>query len=127
MVMREPPMPTTVFSATALGFSVVQEPDGSLQCGPYLGQRVKTALPIDQGAKCILLLDRDDYTANIFKNLLCIDRSGSVVWVAPLPGSPDSFVEARMAPDGLHAGSWSCYDLVLDPQSGKVLSQVFVK
>jgi hypothetical protein len=124
--MREQPMSTTVFSASALEFRVSQQADGSLKWhGLYGEKKVRTALPIEQGAKCILLLESD--LSGKFKNLLCIDQGGSVVWTAPLPSFPDSFVEISLASDGVHAVSLSGYDLVLDSGSGKVLSQVFVK
>jgi len=122
-------MPTTVFSAPALEFSVVQGADGSLKPhGLYRGQNVKTALPIEHGAKCVLLLDGDARLTGSFENLFCIDRDGNVAWIAPLPTShDDTFVEISLGNDGLRAHSWSCYRLVLDPQSGKVLSEEFTK
>jgi hypothetical protein len=129
MVTSEQFISTPVFSAPAQEFSVIQEADGTLKWhGLYRGKKVKNALPIEQGAKCILLLDPDACLSGAFNNLFCIDRRGSVVWTAPLPTShDDTFVEMNLGNDGLHANSWSCYHLVFDPRSGKVLSQVFVK
>jgi hypothetical protein len=125
---RDQSMSTTVFSAPALEFSVIQEADGLLNWhGLYRGKKVKTALPVEQGAKCILLLDPDACLSGAFDNLFCIDRGGSVVWTAPLPTSRDAFVEMNLGSDGLHAVSWSGYHLLLDAQSGRLLSQVFVK
>src|SRR5438552_8610468 len=126
--MCEQPVAKTTFSASDIDFNVIREPDGSLKWhGLYRGQKVKTALPIEQGEKCILLLDEADYSKNLIYNLLCIDRAGSVIWTAPLPSCPDSFVQIKLGGDSLHAQSWSGYRLVLDLQSGKVLSEVFIK
>ena len=85
------------------------------------------ASPID-GERCLILLNRAASKQNVFENLLCVDRGGKVAWKAELFDKyPDSFVEFKMTADGLHAWTWSCYHLRLDPVTGKTIERQFTK
>lgn len=84
------------------------------------------ALPLDAN-KCLVLLDRMANKQEVFENLLCIRRDGSVVWKAELPEQPDAFVEFEMTDNGLHAWTWSCWMLIIDLETGKIIQREFVK
>ena len=117
-----------VFSAKRLGLIVWRYDDGSLACtGRYNGIDVVDAVPIDDGARCVLLLDPDGGHRLVFENLLCVDPDGAVVWAAKLPSMPDKFVAMRLTDDGICANTWSCYLILLDPDTGAELSITFTK
>jgi hypothetical protein len=103
-------------------------PDGSYSwSGEYDGTAVKRALPIDEGKRCILLLDPDANKRPAFENLLCIDQKGTLVWTAKLPTSPDAFLDVTSTPEGLLAKTWSGVTLLLDVRTGTELKRIFVK
>ena len=56
---------------------IVAIDDGSYACsGSYEGASIKSVLPMDDGAYCVLLLDPDANEAQAFENLICINRAG---------------------------------------------------
>ncbi len=89
--------------------------------------KVASALPIDNNSRCIVLLDILASKESQFRNLLCIERDGNVVWKAELPVSQDAFVSFQMTTDGLVANSWSGYRVILNPATGKIMERQFVK
>jgi hypothetical protein len=116
-----------VFAVEAARFTAFRAADGSMRWSDYDGKKVRAAFPSADGARCIILLARGEWAKPRFENLFCVDRDGKTIWTAPLPGTHDSFVEARMEPAGLHAWSWSGFRLDLDPVDGHVMSQEFTK
>lgn len=122
-------MSVEVFSIPSFGFCVFREANGSLRWqGNYKKMNVINAFPCDEGMHCIILLDMAASKKATFENLLCIDRAGRVVWKAKLPKSNDAFVSFQMEADGLlHANTWSGYRVTLDPLTGKLQQQKFVK
>ncbi len=88
---------------------------------------IKQAIPLNNGNRCILLLDPDATKRPAFENLLCIDRKGTAVWVAKLPTSLDVFLDATITRDGLEAHTWSGMNVVLDQNTGAELKRTFVK
>lgn len=121
-------MTEELFSAPVLQFAVLREADGSIAWrGDYMGKKVKAAVPVDQAARCVILLDPDAGAEKSFNNLFCIERSGSIAWSAELPQTHDAFIDVRMEPDGLHASSWSGFSLRLDPSTGRIIDRAFAK
>ena len=120
-------MTTEMFSIPCMQFIVFRAEDGTINwSGSYRGMKVAAALPIDD-ARCLILLDRMASKQEIFENLLCVERSGNVVWKAELPDQPDAFVEFEMTAQGLRAWTWSCWMLKLDLRTGKIIEREFVK
>jgi hypothetical protein len=120
-------MATEVFSIPNHEFTVFRAKDGAISwSGSYQGMKVVAASLFD-GARCLLLLDTATSKQEIFQNLLCVERSGKVVWRAELPDQPDAFVKFEIAADGLYAWTWSAWMLKLDPATGKIIKQEFVK
>lgn len=65
-----------------------------------------------------------------YSNLFRVDSAGRVVWSADLPlpeDWTDFYVEVEIAEGELKAGSWSCYAMTLDSETGRILSKVFTK
>jgi outer membrane protein assembly factor BamB len=119
-------MPTEVFSIPGQ-FTVFRAEDGAISwSSSYRGMKVVAALPID-GERYLILLDTAASKQEVFENLLCVERSGNVVWKAELPDQPDAFVKFEMVVDGLRAWTWSGWMLRLDPATGKILERQFVK
>jgi len=87
---------------------------------------IAAALPIE-GERCLILLDMTASKEKVFENLLCVERSGSMVWKAELPDQPDAFVKFEMTANGLRAWTWSGWALRLEPATGKILERYFMK
>jgi hypothetical protein len=63
-----------------------------------------------------------------FQNVLRCNSSGSIVWVAELPEkSGDVYTYLDWHDQKLRAGSWSCFSVILDIETGKILASVFTK
>jgi hypothetical protein len=119
-------MTKIVFSALKLGISV-QENNGLIISGQFGGAAIKSAIPLGNGARCILLLDPVASDATAFENLVCVDRAGAVIWRARLPTSPDVFVSVALVPEGVQAKTWSGVSILLDVDSGREQARSFVK
>lgn len=120
-------MPAEVFSIPGHEFAVFQAEDGAISwSGNYQGMKVVAALLIDD-ARCLVLLDMAASKQKVFENLLCVERSGNVVWKAELPDQPDAFVSFQKTAEGLVANTWSGYRVVLNPTTGKLVERQFVK
>jgi hypothetical protein len=117
-----------LFASLQDGIMVSQQADGSLSwSGQYNGIAVRSAVPIEDGKRCILLLDPDANRNPTFENLLCIDQMGNRVWTAKLPTSPDVFVTLDARAEGIWANTWSGFKVLLDRHSGLELKRAFVK
>ena len=110
-----------LFAIESRLFAVFRDADGSLRWSDYDGQKVRAAFPSSDGMRCNILLDPNATTKPRFENLFCVDRDGKMVWTAPLPQANDTFVDAQLEPDGLHAWSWSCRWIVFDPADGRII------
>jgi hypothetical protein len=96
-----------VFSTLHQSFVVYRDADGSLSwSGQYYGVVIESALPIDDGKQCIVLLDPDASQRLIFENLLCIDQKKNVIWTAKLPSMPDRFVRIDQREGGRYLGQY---------------------
>jgi hypothetical protein len=95
--------------------------------GTFKGQPVKTALPIDNGERCIILLDPDATKIAKFDNLFCIDRSERKIWSAKLPGPGDAFTEISFCPKGIQAYSWSGFSVTINIEDGVAIDSKFTK
>jgi hypothetical protein len=121
-------MVSVVFSSPSHGIVVSRLSDGSKSwSGHYNGVAIQSAIPIDDGKRCILLLDPDADQRSAFENLLCIDQKGDIVWTAELPTSSDAFVAIAPSKEGIWANTWSGFRVLIDEQSGEELKRTFVK
>ena len=96
--------------------------------GKPAGYRVQALSPLEKDGGVIVLLDRMAGPKS-FANLLRVQTDRAIAWQANPPdhSGSDAFVEFRWDGDELIANSWSGYLLRLDPITGAVRSQVFVK
>jgi hypothetical protein len=67
-----------------------------------------------------------------FYNLLRVDGQGNLIWRAELPASAspdrhDGFVEIRWEGSNIAANTWSGWYALIDPGTGKIREQEFVK
>ena len=64
----------------------------------------------------------------VVQNLIRVSPDGKVVWRAELPGSePDSYTEIQLQGNGVVANTWTGYRRLINIESGKIISEVFVK
>jgi hypothetical protein len=92
-------------------------------------RRPRLELPIPGSSDRLLLLTGDEEPKR-FENLIRSRSDGSIVWRAglpDLPGAADVDTDVRWRDGELHAFSWSCFDVTLDPETGRVLREVFTK
>ena len=119
---------SVAFSSPQHGIVVSRRSDGSQSCsGQYNDIPIRSAVPIDDGKRCILLLDPDASQRSVFENLLCIDQNGSAFWTAKLPDRPDCYVSIDLREEGIWANSWSCFRVLIDKHSGVELERIFTK
>lgn len=117
-----------IFSSIQPRIVVSRNEDGSYSwLGQYNGMSIQQAIPIDEGAHCVLLLDPDASGRSAFKNLLCIDVKGWPIWSAELPASPDVFLDVSLNSEGLLAHTWSGMAIILDGNTGRELHRKFNK
>ncbi len=107
---------------------IVEAETGKLQWrGQPDGYPVWKALSAPDSDDFLVLL-RYDRGPKTFQNLLRIRPDGSVVWQAELPDRIfDTYVGMEWSDGRLTAGSWSGFEVVLDPDTGRILSQKFTK
>ena len=78
----------------------------------------------------IVLFDSDSNIRSFgqFKNLICLDESAVVKWVAELPTSnTGDHYGGFLSLYPLRCNSWSCYDCEIDVFSGKITNKIFTK
>jgi hypothetical protein len=120
-------IPKEIFSVPSLPFRVLRTEHGGFEWqGTYEGMEVTAVELLEDDTRCLILLDLVATRKSRFENLLCIDASGQVLWKGQLPQGADAFVSIRMS-DGLYANTWSGYRVRLDPATGVILEQQFVK
>ena len=92
------------------------------------GYPVDEVLPVPDSDDCLVLLLYDRGPATAFRNLLRCRPDGVVVWRAELPDrGADAYVGVRWMGEHLVAGSWSGFEVRLDPGTGRILEQTFTK
>jgi outer membrane protein assembly factor BamB len=117
-----------IFSSLHHRIVVTKNADGSFSwTGQYNNTPIKCVIAIDNGNRCILLLDPDASTRPAFENLFCIDKNGNTIWTAKLPTSPDVFVEIIPTSDGVLAKTWSGFSVLLNQNTGIELKRKFIK
>jgi len=63
-----------------------------------------------------------------FHNLYGININGKIIWKADLPSTkPDCYWKIKLIGENLRAYSFSSYDCIIDPITGKILSSEFYK
>ena len=62
-------------------------------------------------------------------NLHRVSPAGETVWTADLPdyGGADAYVTVSFQSDALIANSFSCFQVVLDVETGRIRESVFTK
>jgi hypothetical protein len=121
-------MTRVIFSSVQQSIVVSRQADGSYSwSGKYNGVAIQSAVPIDGGKCCVLLLDPDASPDPAFKNLLCIDQQGKSIWTATLPTSPDVFVRIEPVAEGIWANTWSGFKVLIDERTGVEIKRAFVK
>jgi outer membrane protein assembly factor BamB len=77
----------------------------------------------------LVLYDWSGASADRYQNLRRLDSNGATIWSAELIENTgtDCFVSVSVADDSIHATTWSGYVLMIDPATGKVVDQKFVK
>ena len=119
---------SAIFSSAQHGIVVSRQADGSQSWSEqYNGVAIKSAIPIDAGKRCILLLDPNANQRSAFENLLCIDQQGKPIWTAKLPTSSDVFVRIDPMAEGIWANTWSGFKVLIDERTGVELKRAFVK
>lgn len=92
------------------------------------GYRVWKVLPISDSEDCLVLLEFWERSQYAFQNLLRVRPNGSIVWRAELPDrGADSYVGVEWTTGELTAGSWSGFEVVLNPNTGRIISKKFTK
>lgn len=96
--------------------------------GQPLGYSVQMVLPTPSSDAFLVLLRYDRGPTTAFRNLLRLQPDGAVVWQAELPDRGyDAYTDVEWRNHVLTAFSWSGFLVVLDPDSGRILSTRFTK
>jgi hypothetical protein len=93
------------------------------------GHPVRSVLPVADASGCIVLLDYSRGPPGAFPNLIRCRPDGSVEWRAALPttAGSDAYVRVSWDEGRLLANSWSGYQVVVDPDTGRITSSTFTK
>lgn len=79
----------------------------------------------------VVLLDPDSNLCKWgqYPNLFGVSLEGDVLWKCELPTSDtgDCYLSFKKENQRIIVYSWSSFDCVIDPTSGKIISKVFVK
>lgn len=100
--------------------------------GRIEGHRVEQAAALAGTDDAIVLLEPPpiDDLLRPFRNLLRVAADGTIVWRAELPVPADwtdQYVNFEQHAGILSANSWSCYFVVLDRETGDIVSKEFTK
>jgi hypothetical protein len=89
---------------------------------------VSVVLPLQESDDCLVLLEYSSRSGYGLENLLRCRLDGSIVWRAEQPErAHDRYVGMRWTEEGLSAGSWSGYRVLLDTETGRIRSLEFTK
>lgn len=121
-------MDEVLFAMPDTTFRVTRGADGRPQwSGEFGGVKIASALPLERGCACIVLLDPDSNGSSSFRNLLCLQNDGGITWRAELPEGNDAYVGFSMENGVLSASSWSGFKVRIDIATGRILDAVFTK
>jgi hypothetical protein len=90
---------------------------------------IDTLLPVPHSKDVVVMLA----PIQSFRNLLRCKSDGSIIWIAELPEIynystiGDVYTHVAWDDQKLKAFSWSCYSVVLDPKTGKIITTQFTK
>jgi outer membrane protein assembly factor BamB len=103
--------------------------DATVWQGKPEGYPVETIVPLVNSDDCIVLYHYMSGHKRFFQNLVRCRHDGTIVWRAELPDAAigDVYVSVGLRDGQLVANSWSCYLVVLDPETGQILSTRFTK
>lgn len=98
------------------------------------GRECRLDFPIIQavpaGQTAVVLYNPDAYTERFgqFRNLVAVNAQGSIVWTAELPttSSGDRYYKIASADPLIVYSIWSV-QCVIDPETGKIVTQTFTK
>jgi len=92
-------------------------------------QIIRRAIDLPDGSGKVVLFDSCSNAQPRAENLVLLDTAGAFSWAAQLleGTSPDSFVNVKVDGRTLSANTRSGYLVTLDPRTGRILSQRFVK
>jgi hypothetical protein len=79
---------------------------------------------------CILLFDPDASSkAKYWKHLIRITPDAEVLWEIGAPNLPNNFLDIQLSIDGenIIAWTWDCYRLLIDKNTGTIISSAFTK
>lgn len=89
---------------------------------------ISSALPLENAV--VLILQKSKSWGTV-ENLVCLDAQADVVWRAPVLDSspyPKEYSSVALSEEGfLTAHTWGGVKATLDPATGRVLSEEFVK
>lgn len=91
--------------------------------------RVHQSVDLSDGSGRLVVCDWSAKNEPYNHNLTRLDAAGNPVWRAELPPytSPNCYVGVGVDGDTIHANTWSCHRVTLDPATGKILTIVFTK
>jgi hypothetical protein len=86
------------------------------------------SLDVADSDDCIVLYGYPSGGGKV-RNLHRKGRDGTIVWTAELPevDGADAYVAVSLDRGALIAHSWSCFRVVIDPDSGRILESEFTK
>ena len=89
---------------------------------------VKQIIQTPEIKTCIALLDPDQKNDR-FHNLVKVDINGFILWEAELPdfSGVDCYVDVKFQDDFLVAHSWAGFKVIIDIESGQIVSKKFTK
>lgn len=92
------------------------------------GYPVDIALPVPDSDDCLVLLQSWARPGYGLLNLIRIRPDGSIVWRAEQPmRAHDRYLDVEWTEQGLAAWSSSGFNVVLDPDTGRILAREFTK
>ena len=91
------------------------------------GRPVKKVSQLTNLTGCIVLVEWEGVSKHD-QNLWRYSHDEGVIWRAELPQSgPDSYMDFELERGELYAGSWSCFKVKIDLESGRIIGSTFVK
>lgn len=124
--MSEEPLFTVVDNeAVVLNFVTGQ----ILWAGRPLGRDVVELLALPGTSLAVVLVDATRAPPNDRANLLALDTAGVVRWRAELPtdSAEDFFTSIEVLAGTISAFTWSCHQILIDPETGATLRDEYTK
>ena len=116
-----------LFASSVLKIIVYQKDSGECVAhGTFDGIDILNSLPLDSGDKCVFLLMANKKRIK-FDNLVCVNKSGEILWQSNILSAVDFFVSIELNFDIIIANSWYGYRVLIDKDYGREISRIFVK